>query len=149
MYNLAKRMAEVEILPLAQAQRLAVTPYSPLGGGLLTGKYSRSQRDEKGRLASNKMYAARYGDPVNMDIAEKLADYAKQAGVAPATLAVAWVKSNPAITAPIIGARNIEQLEISLAAADYQMSAEQWNQIAALTPAGAGSHRSHRGAVVG
>jgi len=52
----------------------------------------------------------------------------------PATLAVAWVKANPAVTAPIVGARNIEQLEASLAAADYTMPREQWEEIAALTP---------------
>ena len=56
------------------------------------------------------------------------------AGVHPATLAVAWVKSHPAVTAPIIGARNVDQLEASLAAGDYEMSPEQWREIAALTP---------------
>ncbi|MDD4890411.1 MAG: aldo/keto reductase [Phycisphaerae bacterium] len=134
MYNLAKRIAEVEILPLARAERLGVIPYSPLGGGLLSGKYSRARRDEKGRLATNKMYLARYGEDANFELAERLTDYAARVGVAPATLAVAWVKANPAVTAPIIGARNLEQLEASLAAGDYEMSEPQWREIAALTP---------------
>lgn len=56
------------------------------------------------------------------------------AGAHPATLAAAWVKAHPAVTAPIIGARNVEQLEASLAAADYEMSAEQWKEISDLTP---------------
>ncbi|KPK86042.1 MAG: aldo/keto reductase [Phycisphaerae bacterium SM23_33] len=134
MYNLAKRTAEVEILPLAAAEGLAVTPYSPLGGGLLTGKYTTQRKDEKGRLATNKNYSIRYGRQVYYEVAERFSDYAKKAGVHPATLAVAWVKAHPAITAPIIGARNMEQLEASLAAADYEMSPRQYEEIAALTP---------------
>jgi len=134
MYSLAKRTAEIEILPLARAERLAVISYSPLGGGLLAGKYSRRQRDEKGRLTTNKMYAARYGEEIHYRIAEDFAAYAGKAGVHPVTLAVAWVKAHPAITAPIIGARSVEQLEPSLAAADFDMSQEQWTEIAGLTP---------------
>ncbi len=134
MYNLVKRVAEIEILPLALAENLAVISYSPLGGGLLTGKYTTTKRYKQGRLATNKNYVARYGDESYYKIAEGFTEYAKGAGVDPATLAVAWVKANPAITAPIIGARNIEQLEASLAAADYEMSLEQWAEISDLTP---------------
>ena len=133
MYSLAKRTAEIEILPLARDENLAVIPYSPLGGGLLTGKYSVSRRDEKGRLTTNKMYAARYGADWMYKLAEDFTAYARKLGVKPATLAVAWVKANPAVTAPIIGARNLGQLEDSLASADYQMPPEQWQQISALT----------------
>lgn len=134
MYSLAKRTAEVEILPLAKSEKLAVIPYSPLGGGLLSGKYSKSKRDKSGRLTSNKMYASRYGAEWLYQIAEDFTALAEKAGVKPATLAVAWVKANSAVTAPIIGARNLEQLADSLAAADYQMSPEQYQQLAALTP---------------
>jgi len=134
MYNLAKRTAEVEILPLAADQHLGVIPYSPLGGGLLTGKYSRASRDNKGRLTTNKMYAKRYQDPVHLDIAERFAQAAAKLHIHPATLAVAWVKSHPAVTAPIIGARNLEQLEPSLAAGDYEMSSTQRYELTALTP---------------
>ncbi len=134
MYNLAKRTAEIEILPLAQAEDLAVIPYSPLGGGLLTGKYSRTGKDDKGRLSTNRMYAGRYGADVYYEIAERFGEYAKKRGVSPVTLAVAWVRSHPGVTAPIIGARSVEQLEPSLAAADYEMSPEQYAEISALTP---------------
>jgi aryl-alcohol dehydrogenase-like predicted oxidoreductase len=133
MYSLAKRTVEIEILPLAQAEHLAVIPYSPLGGGLLAGKYSTSARDPKGRLVTNQRYAARYGDEAYYRLAEGFAAYARKVGVQPATLAVAWVMSNPAITAPIIGARSVEQLEASLAAADYRMSQQQRDQISALS----------------
>jgi aryl-alcohol dehydrogenase-like predicted oxidoreductase len=134
MYNLAKRVAEVEILPLAQAEGLAVIPYSPLGGGLLTGKYTTSRRDEHGRLSTNERYASRYGEKAHYGIAEAFCAYAGKVGVHPATLAVAWVKAHPAVTAPIIGARNVEQLEASLAAADYEMAGQQWREISSLTP---------------
>ena len=133
MYSLAKRVAEIEILPLARQEQLAVIPYSPLGGGLLTGKYSVKQRDSKGRLVTNERYAVRYGDERLYQMAEGFAAYAKKAGVHPATLAVAWVMVHPAVTAPIVGARNVEQLECSLAAADYKMSGQQWLEISALT----------------
>ncbi len=134
MYNLGKRTAEIEILPLARDENLAVIPYSPLGGGILTGKYSTTVRDEKGRLSTNRMYTARYAADWLYKLAEDFTAYARKISVKPATLAVAWVKANPAVTAPIIGARNVEQLKDSLAAADYQMTPEQWQQISALTP---------------
>lgn len=134
MYNLVKRVAEIEILPLARDANLGVISYSPLGGGLLTGKYTTTQRQQGGRLTTNKNYIARYADESYYRIAERFADYAKKAGINPATLAVAWVKAHPAITAPIIGARNLEQLEASLAAADYEMSPQQWQEISDLTP---------------
>jgi len=134
MYNLAKRTAEIEILPLAADRGLAVTPYSPLGGGLLTGKYSTTTKDAEGRLSTNKGYSRRYGDPIHYEIAERFSQYAADAGMHPATLAVAWVASHPAVTAPIIGARNLEQLRPSLAAADVDMSPEQREEITTLTP---------------
>lgn len=134
MYSLAKRIAEVEILPLAKARGLGVISYSPLGGGLLTGKYAPTHRDEHGRLTTNKMYAQRYQSQTYFEVALRFAQYARAAGVHPATLAVAWAAAHPAVTAPIIGARNLEQLESSLAAAEYKMPSEQWREIAALTP---------------
>ena len=134
MYSLAKRTAEIEILPMAQAECLGVIPYSPLGAGLLTGKYSTTQREKSGRLSTNKAYASRYAASEGYEIAERFCTYADRAGVHPATLAVAWVKAHPAVTAPIIGARNTDQLEVSLAAGDYQMSEEQCKAISELTP---------------
>jgi aryl-alcohol dehydrogenase-like predicted oxidoreductase len=134
MYNLAKRTAEIEILPLAASEDLGVITYSPLGGGLLTGKYSRTAKDAAGRLATNQRYAVRYADEEHYALAERFTEYSREVGVSPVTLAVAWVKANPAVTAPIIGARNLEQLEPSLAAADYEMPKEQWEAICALTP---------------
>lgn len=134
MYSLAKRQAEVEILPLAQTEKLGVIPYSPLGGGLLSGKYSTQNRPEGGRLRQSAAYAKRYGDPKYFEVAERFTNYAREHGKHPATLAVAWVMSHPAITAPIIGARNLEQLEPSLRATEIEMTATQRGEISALSP---------------
>ncbi len=133
MYNLVKRQAEVEILPLAQAEQIGVISYSPLGAGLLTGKYSTTARPAVGRLVDNSMYKLRYGDPVYYEIAERFVAHARERGVHPASLAVAWVMSHPAITAPIIGARNVEQLEASLAALEIRMTPEWRAEISALS----------------
>ena len=135
MYNLVKRQAEVEILPLALSEGLAVTPYSPLGGGLLTGKYGTDRRPVSGRLVENQMYGTRYGEPAYYETAERFTAFARERGIDPVTLAVAWVAAHPAVTAPILGARNVDQLNASLAAADYPMPPELYAEIEALSVA--------------
>ena len=134
MYNLVKRQAEVEILPLAASEQLGVIPYSPLGGGLLTGKYGRDRQPQSGRLVENTMYQTRYGDEWVMDVADDFAALARARGYDPVALAVAWVGSHPAVTAPIIGARSVEQLEGSLRSVDIPMTPELRAEIAALSP---------------
>jgi aryl-alcohol dehydrogenase-like predicted oxidoreductase len=132
MYNLVKRQAEVEILPMAEAENLAVFPYSPLGGGLLTGKYTGDDRPAGGRLVESEMYQIRYRDTYGT--AERFAEFAREHGWQPAALAVAWVGSHPAVTAPLIGARNLEQLEGSLAALEIEVTPELRAEISALSP---------------
>jgi aryl-alcohol dehydrogenase-like predicted oxidoreductase len=134
MYNLVKRQAEVELLPMAQSENLGVIPYSPLGGGLLTGKYGRSRRPESGRLVKNKVYQTRYGDSWIYEVAERFTQFAEERGYDPVSLAVAWVCSHPGVTAPIIGARNVQQLEGSLGAAEIEMTPELREEISALSP---------------
>jgi len=134
MYNLVKRQVEVEILPLAASENLGVITYSPLGGGLLTGKYGIDNKAAGGRLVDNSMYRKRYGRDVYYQVAEKFNQYAYDQGIHPATLAVAWVMSHPHVTAPIIGARNVEQLERSLAAVEIEMTLEQRHEISRLSP---------------
>ncbi len=130
MYNLAKRTAEIELLPMAKNERLAVFPYSPLGGGLFSGKYKASEQVAGSRIASWPIYKHRYGN--KLELAERFAKLAAEAGVHPATLAVAWVMSHPAITAPILGARSVAQLEPSLAATTYVLDADLRARIGAL-----------------
>lgn len=134
MYNLVKRQAEVEILPMAQAEKLGVITYSPLAGGLLTGKYSGGQRPEQGRLLTNKIYGTRYGEKWMYEVAERFVNFARENGFNPASLAVAWVKSHPAVTAAIIGARNAEQLKASLESLKVEMTEDLRAAISALSP---------------
>ena len=108
MYSLVKRQAEVEILPMALANGIGVIPYSPAAAGLLSGKYFGQA---SGRLKTNKMYEARYGDKWMFEVAEQYVGFCKQKGLHPVSTAIAWVAAHPAVTAPIIGARNVEQLK--------------------------------------
>lgn len=133
MYNLIKRQAEVEILPLALSEGLSVIPYSPMAGGILSGKYAFQARPPGSRLAVNAMYQARYGEEAHFDIAQRFADFARARGLAPAALAVAWVLRHPGVTAPIIGARNLEQLEPSLQAAELAMDDDLRRAVSALS----------------
>jgi aryl-alcohol dehydrogenase-like predicted oxidoreductase len=121
MYSLVKRQAEVEILPMAQANGVGVIPYSPAAGGLLSGKYA-SKETASGRLVANKMYTDRYGEAWMHKAAAKFARFCEQRGLHPMSAAVAWVAAHPAVTAPIIGARNLEQLRPSLGALEIDMN---------------------------
>ncbi len=134
MYSLVKRQVETEILPLAKAEKLAVITYSPVGGGLLSGKYGPNTRPNDGRIVSNTMYAKRYQDDLVFEAAGAFTEFARNLGVHPVSLAVAWVGGHRDVTSPIIGARNVEQLEPSLASVDIEMTAELRHQISALTP---------------
>jgi len=131
MYNLVKRQAEVEILPMAQANGIGVIPYSPAAAGLLSGKYLGQAT---GRLKTNKMYEARYGEAWTFEVAENYVAFCKQQGLHPVSTAIAWVGSHPGITAPIIGARNLDQLKDSLASVKVNMTPELRAEIAELSP---------------
>lgn len=132
MYNLVKRQAEVEILPMAQANGIGVIPYSPGAAGLLSGKYSGQA---SGRLKTNKMYEARYSEAWMFEVADRFVGFCKQKGLHPVSAAVAWVGAHPAVTAPIIGARNLEQLKDSLDAAKLEMTPALRAEITALSVA--------------
>ncbi len=133
MYSLVKRQVEVEILPLARAENLGVISYSPVGGGLLSGKYSREKRAEQGRISTNPEYASRYRENWVYEVAEDFTDLAKAKNVHPVTLAVSWVMQNDAITCPIIGARSVEQLQPSLDALNFEMSDELYSEVTDLS----------------
>ena len=136
MYNLVKRQAEVEILPMAEAQGLSVIPYSPTGGGLLSGKYAGGG-ENRGRLHTNAMYTSRYGNEWMHEVAARFAAFCKNRGMHPVSAAVAWVGAHPAVTAPIVGARNVEQLRASLDSVSVDMTPALRAEISALsrTPA--------------
>lgn len=131
MYSLVKRQVEVEILPMAQDQGIRMVPYSPLGGGLLTGKYAKGAT---GRLTEDERYKARYGQRWMHEAGAALADMAVDLGTNPATLAVAWVAAHPAHPSPIVSARSTAQLMPSLVAESFEMTPGLYTQITALSP---------------
>ena len=133
MYNLIKRQAEVEILPMAAAENLGVFTYSPMAGGLLSGKYGREAQPGSGRIANNPLYQVRYAGENTFDVAQRFASFARERGYEPSALAVAWVAGHPSVTAPLIGARSLEQLEGSLRALDIPMTPELRAEISALS----------------
>jgi aryl-alcohol dehydrogenase-like predicted oxidoreductase len=135
MYNLVKRQAEVEILPLAQSEHLGVISYNPLAGGILSGKYGADRQADAGRLTNDDMYQKRYNDQWIYDAAVNFAQFSRDEGYHPVSLAVAWVGYHPAVTAPIIGARNVQQLEDSLRSVEIEIGQDLYDAICQLTPA--------------
>lgn len=132
MYNLLKRQAESELLPMAQSEGLGVIPFSPIAGGLLSGKYAGKSKPKVGRLLTNLRYQERYSDPAIKQAIDRFMAFAKAQGYHPVSLAVAWVAGHPGISAPIIGARNLKQLEDSLRAVDIEMTPDLWKELSDL-----------------
>lgn len=130
MYNLVKRQAEVELLPMCASEDIMAVPYSPLGGGLLTGKYAQGGA---GRLTEDKGYAARYSRPEMYATAQALTKLAQDMGTEPATLAVAWVAAHPARPAPILSARNAQQLAPSLQGMTFTLGTETHAKLSKLS----------------
>ena len=124
-YNLLFREIERELLPLAQEEGLAVIPYNPLAGGLLTGKHKQAGGPTAGTRftlgAAAERYQERYWHEREFNTVEELRTVADLAGLSLTTLAVAWVLANPIITAPIIGASRPEQLFDSLKALEVTL----------------------------
>ncbi|AWB50145.1 aldo/keto reductase [Gemmobacter aquarius] len=129
MYNLVKRQAQVELLPMCADQSIAVYGYSPLGGGLLTGKYAAGSA---GRLTEDQRYAARYGQPEMHRAAADLAVLADEVAINAVTLAVAWVMRRG--LCPILSARSADQLAPSLAALTFTPDDALDSRLTALAP---------------
>src|SRR5262249_17202514 len=120
---------ERELLPLAQEENLAVIPFNPLAGGLLSGKYRRDETPEKGRFSAEvgqfgAMYQARYWHQREFETVEQFRAVGSKVGEPLPKLAVAWVMANPAITSVILGASRTAQLTDTLAAASYSIAPE-------------------------
>jgi len=134
MYSLAKRICEIEILPMAKGEGLGVISYSPLGAGLLTGRYSHEDKPATGRLVENPMYTKRYLEERYFTLAKEFSAFAGSLGVEEATLATAWVLANEAITAPIIGSTNEDHLRLSLKALDFEITKEIATRLDEIAP---------------
>jgi aryl-alcohol dehydrogenase-like predicted oxidoreductase len=136
-YNLLDRRIERELVPAAQTFGLALIPWSPLGGGLLSGKYRRGQPiPSDSRYANpNPIQKRRFVEAV-FDVIEPLSALAKEKGVTLAQLALAWTIHQPGITSPIIGPRTLEQLEDNLGALSVEFSPDDFERIDSIIPPG-------------
>ncbi len=131
-YSLLDRRVERELLPMAQTYGFGVIPWSPLGGGLLTGKYRRGQEppeDARYHHAENNPLLRRRMTDRIYDVVEGLEPIAAAKGVPLSQMALAWVMQRPGVTAPIIGPRTMEQLEDNLAAVDVTFSEDELKSI--------------------
>jgi aryl-alcohol dehydrogenase-like predicted oxidoreductase len=128
-YSLIERTVEHELIPMAAALGMGVLPWSPLGGGVLTGKYTRedvADSREAGVAATRKGVVASSGQ-INdraLDIADVVRSVAQEIGATASQVALAWTLSNPAVTAPMMGARTLAQAEDNLGALDVALSDE-------------------------
>ena len=124
-YNLLFRQIEREMLPFCGEEGVGVIPYNPIAGGLLSGKHSRTAPPPEGTRftlgSAAEAYQDRYWHDREFDTVEVLRQLAQEAGVSLVTLSVAWVLANKTITAPIIGASRPEQLDSSLASAEFTL----------------------------
>jgi aryl-alcohol dehydrogenase-like predicted oxidoreductase len=130
-YNLLDRRIERELLPMARTYGFATIPWSPLAGGLLTGKYKRGEEPPEGaRFAdqSNPLYRRRLNERI-YDVIEGLQPIADEKGATLSQLALAWVMQQPGVTSPIIGPRTMEQLEDNLKAYDVTFTEDDLKQI--------------------
>lgn len=133
MYSLIKRQAEVEILPLANDEKLGVMSYSPIGSGVLTGKYIQNNSELDIRLNNKNYYKQRYTNEIYTQTVERFCEFAKNNNYEPAALAISWACNHPDITSSIIGARNVEQLKSNLNCLNIEMTKELRDEISALS----------------
>ncbi len=137
-YNLVERSIEADFLSLAKMQDMAVTPWSPLAGGLLTGKFNRDV-DEEARKGS-RLATSRWGriTDAKLDVAEKITEIAKEIGQTSSQVALKWLCQNKkAVVIPIIGARNENQLKDNLGCLDFELGDDH---VKALNEVSAVSH---------
>jgi aryl-alcohol dehydrogenase (NADP+) len=138
-YNLLFREFERELFPLCLDEGVAVIPYNPIAGGMLSGKHDRTKTPDEGtRFAlgnAAQTYQDRYWHDNVFDTVDELVKIADDAGIPLPTLAVAWTLRHPAITAPIVGASRPEQLDATIAAVDTHLDDDLVERLNAVTAA--------------
>jgi aryl-alcohol dehydrogenase-like predicted oxidoreductase len=140
-YSLVERTVEREMIPMAKEMGFGVSPWAPLGQGVLTGKYSRDDLvpGDMSDISSRKAINAVTGKLTarNLDIADVVVAIAREIGCTPAQLAVAWTLANPAVCSPVVGVRTPAQLEDNLGALAVDISDNQLarlDEVSAVPP---------------
>jgi len=127
-YNIFERGIEVEILPQAVAEKVAIITYRPLAEGLLTGKYKAGAplpADSRGQMSPLVItWLSQYGESI-----DRFSRYAAELGVHPAQLAIAWVRYSPAVTSPIVGVSALHHLQTAIDAFNFDLTAEQYEEV--------------------
>jgi len=136
-YSLVERTSERDLIPMASEMGLGFMPWSPLANGVLSGKYSRADLGESqaGIDGSRKAVAGAHGSlsERSLVIAETVSEIAREVGRPPAQVALSWVMSNPGVTALLLGARNLDQLEVNLGALELSLSQEHMARLEAAS----------------
>lgn len=143
-YNLIERTAERDLIPMAREMGLGVVPYSPLAGGLLTGKYSRADLTDSAGApgdGTRKSFNLALGTLTerNLAVADAVKEVAAELGHTPAQVGLAWTLRNPGVTAPLVGARTPAQLEGNLGALDVELTDGQLARLDEVSAPGLGS----------
>jgi aryl-alcohol dehydrogenase-like predicted oxidoreductase len=133
-YHLLDRTAEREVIPAARSFGMAVIPWGPLCGGLLTGKYERDGGGEAGRWKDGRDNAGREATPLAWDTIDLVKKIAAEKGCSPSQVALAWCAAQPGVTAPIIGPRTYDQAVDNLEAVDVDLTSDDFERIDALVP---------------
>lgn len=123
-YSLVDRTVEADLLPMARAYDMAVTPWSVLAAGVLSGKYNAKNPPQKGRAREGAATVDR-----NLEIARTVVDVAAKIGCSPAQVAISWVRQQPGIVIPLVGARNLAQLEDNLGALEVTLDPAQLERL--------------------
>jgi 1-deoxyxylulose-5-phosphate synthase len=129
-YNLVYREEEREMLPLCREEKIGVIPWSPLARGFLAGNRTRQDFGETVRAKTDEYAQKLYYQPSDFTVVDRVTAIAKQHGVTHAQVALAWVLAQPGITAPIVGASKMPQLEEAVAALDVKLSDDDLKQLA-------------------
>jgi aryl-alcohol dehydrogenase-like predicted oxidoreductase len=125
-YNLVYREEEREMIPLCLDQGLGVIPWSPLARGLLTGKRQPGSHETTARDAGDAvLFDQLYDQPGDWDVVDATVAVARERGVEPGQVALAWLLARPGVAAPIVGATKLEHLESAVKAVDVTLSAEE------------------------
>jgi aryl-alcohol dehydrogenase-like predicted oxidoreductase len=138
-YSMLTRGIERDVLPTCQRYGMAVIPWSPLAGGWLSGKWRKGSNEMTSGRSSRLPWKYDLSIPDNqrkLDAADALAEVADEAGVSLVQLAVAWVLNHPAVTAPIIGPRTMDQLMSQLGATDLVLDSAVLDRIDEIVPPG-------------
>jgi aryl-alcohol dehydrogenase (NADP+) len=124
-YNLVYREEEREMIPYCAAEGIGVIPWSPLARGFLAGNRTREKSGETARSRSDEFAHHLYYQDSDFSVVDWVVELARARGVKPAQIALAWMLAQPAVTAPIVGASKMYQLDEAIAALDITLTADE------------------------